>query len=127
REVVDTGFTVNGEMVLDVVLSAKSASIQGTVVDGDGKAVGGATVVTMPSTGPGAGRAGRMDLYVTGQADASGHFVLSGLVPGAYVVVGLAEVDGDSRKAEFFEKYGEKGTVVDVDEGERKEVEVVEE
>ncbi|MGB2632956.1 MAG: carboxypeptidase-like regulatory domain-containing protein, partial [Candidatus Acidiferrum sp.] len=127
REVVDTGFTVNGEMVLDVVMSAKGGSIEGTVVDGDGKAVSGATVVTMPSTGPGTGRAGRMDLYVTGQADASGHFVLSGLVPGAYVVVGLAEVDGDSRKAEFFEKYGGKGTVVDVDEGERKSVEVVEE
>jgi Carboxypeptidase regulatory-like domain len=125
REVVDTGFTVNGEMVLDVVLSAKGASIEGTVVDGDGKVLGGATVVTMPSTGPGAGRAGRMDLYVTGQADARGHFVLSGLVPGAYVVVALAEVDGDTRKAEFFEKYGEKGTAVDVDEGERKEVEVV--
>lgn len=125
REVVDTGFTVNGEMVLEVVLSAKGASIEGTVVDGDGKAVGGATVVTMPSTGPRPGRAGRMDLYVTGQADASGHFVLSGLVPGAYVVVALAEVDGDTRKGDFFEKYGEKGTVVDVDEGERKEVEVV--
>jgi hypothetical protein len=49
------------------------------------------------------------------------------LVPGAYVVVGLADVDGDTRKREFFEKYGEKGTVVDVDEGERKSVEVVEE
>ncbi len=125
REVVDTGFTVNGETVLDVVLSAKGASIAGTVVDGDGKAVGGATVVTMPSTGSGAGRAGRMDLYVTGQADASGHFALGGLVPGAYVVVALAEVEGDTRKAEFFQKYGEKGTVVDLDEGERKEVEVV--
>jgi hypothetical protein len=127
REVVDTGFTVNGEMVLDVVLGAKGASIEGTVVDGDGKTVAGATVVTVPSTGPGTGRAGRMDLYVTGHADASGHFALSGLVPGAYVVVGLADVDGDTRKREFFEKYGEKGTVVDVDEGERKSVEVVEE
>jgi carboxypeptidase family protein len=125
REVVDTGFAVNGEMALDVVLSAKGASIEGTVVDGDGKAVGGATVVTMPSTGPGAGRAGRMDLYVTVQADASGHFLLSGLVPGAYVVVALQDVEGETRKAEFFEKYGEKGMVVDLDEGERKEVEVV--
>ncbi len=125
REVVDTGFTVNGEMVLDVVLSAKGASIEGTVVDADGKAVAGATVVTMPSTGPGPGRAGRMDLYVTGHADASGHFVLSGLVPGAYVVVALAEVEGDARKAEFFEKYGGKGTVVDVDEGAKNGVEVV--
>lgn len=125
REVVDTGFAVNGETVLDVVVSAKGASIEGTVVNGDGKSVAGATVVTMPSTGPGAGRAGRMDLYVTGQADANGHFALSGLVPGAYVVVGMAEMEGDLRKEDFFEKYGMNGTIVDVDDGERKSVEVV--
>ena len=39
REAVDDGFTVNGPMMLDVVLSARGGSIEGTVVDGNGNGV----------------------------------------------------------------------------------------
>ncbi len=120
REVVDTGFGVGRETTLDVVLSAKSASIEGTVVDSNGRIVVGATVVGMPSSG----KLGRMDAYPSGESDASGHFLLRGIMPGAYVVVALTGMPEDVRKLEFFQKYGEKGITVDLDEGERKSVTV---
>jgi len=118
REVVDTGFQVNGEVALDVVVSAKGGSIEGTVVDDKGQGVAGATVVTLPSTG----KLGRMDLYESDQADANGHFLLRGLKPGTYIVVGLGGLQEDMRTADFFQKYGDKGQTVDVDEGEKKSV-----
>jgi Carboxypeptidase regulatory-like domain len=118
REVVDTGFPMTGEIVLDVVMSARGASIEGTVVDSDGKNVAGATVVSLPSTG----RLGRPDTYRTEKADASGHFVMRGMHPGAYVLVAMGSVTDDVRKPEFFQAHGEKGQTVDVDEGERKSV-----
>jgi protocatechuate 3,4-dioxygenase beta subunit len=116
REVADTGFTVNGLATLGVVVSAKGASVEGTVVDSKGQPVGGATVVSLPGTG----KLGRPDSYQTEHADASGHFLLRGMNPGPYVVVALEEVNEDVRKPEFFQKYGEKGEKVELDEGERK-------
>jgi hypothetical protein len=120
RETVDTGIVVTGETVVEVVVSAKGASIEGTVVDGNGRGVVGAAVVTLPSTG----KVGRMDLYLTEKTDASGHFLMRGMNPGAYVVVAMDSLPEDARTAEFFQKYGDKGTNVDLGEGERKSVEV---
>jgi Carboxypeptidase regulatory-like domain len=118
REVVDTGFPMTGEIVLDVVMSAKGASIEGTVVDGDGKNVAGATVVSLPSTG----KLGRPDTYRTEKTDSSGHFLMRGMHPGAYVLVAMGTVTDDVRKPEFFQMHAEKGQTVDVDEAERKSV-----
>jgi Carboxypeptidase regulatory-like domain len=118
REVVDTGFAVSGEMVLEVVMSAKGASLEGTVADENGQAVPGATVVSLPSPGVSA----RPDSYQTQKADAAGHFLLRGMNPGAYVLVALQELQQDVRKPEFSQKYGERGTSVDLDEGQRKTV-----
>ena len=118
REVVDTGFAVSGEMVLEVVMSAKAASVEGTVVDENGQAVAGATVVSLPSSGVLA----RPDSYQMQKADAAGHFLLRGMNPGAYVVVALQELQEDVRKPEFSQKYGERGASVDLDEGQRKTV-----
>jgi Carboxypeptidase regulatory-like domain len=116
REVADTGFTVNGLATLDVVVSGNGASVEGTVVDSKGQPVGGATLVSLPGTG----KLGRPDSYQTEHADASGHFLLRGMNPGSYVVVALEEMNEDVRKPEFFQKYGEKGEKVELDEGERK-------
>jgi hypothetical protein len=118
REVVDTGFSMTGEIVLDVVMSARGASIEGTVVDGNEKNVAGATVVSLPSTG----QLGRPDTYRTEKTDSNGHFLMRGMHPGAYVLVALGTVTDDVRKPEFFQMHGEKGQTVDVDEAERKSV-----
>ena len=63
REVVDTGFSVSPGTVLDVVVSAKGADVEGTVVDAAGKPVAQASLVTLPSSG----RLGRPDAYQVGQ------------------------------------------------------------
>lgn len=61
REAADTGFGATGEMSLEVVVSAKGASIEGKVVDGEGKPAVGVFMLTLPSSG----KLGRPDSYQT--------------------------------------------------------------
>lgn len=118
REVVDTGFAVTPGTVLDVVVSPKGAGIEGTVMDGEGKAVAGATVVTIPSSG----KLGRPDAYQFVQADDSGHFVLRGMNPGEFRVLAFEEIPGNFRAPEFAKKYEAKGEKVGLEEGGKKSV-----
>ena len=74
-EVVDTGFPVSSGTALDVVVSAKGAGIEGTVVDEDGKPVDGAKVVTVPSSG----QLERPDAYQSSETDENGHFPVAWL------------------------------------------------
>ena len=48
---MDTGFAVSPGTVLDVVISAKGAGVEGTVIDREGKPAAGASVVTAPGGG----------------------------------------------------------------------------
>jgi Carboxypeptidase regulatory-like domain len=118
REVVDTGFTVNGDTTLNIVISSKGASIDGTVTDGHGQPVASATVVSVPT----GGTLKRPDAYQTEKTDASGHFLMRGMNPGPYILIALEGVQEDVRNPEFLQKYGERGTTVDLDEGQRKTV-----
>jgi hypothetical protein len=118
REVADTGFAVSGETAVEVVVNAKGASIEGKVVDGNGKAAAEAFVVTVPSSG----KLGRPDSYQTARTDESGHFSVRGLNPGEFVVVALESLHPDVRSSEFLEKYGARGVKVEVGEGEKKAV-----
>lgn len=121
REVVDTGFAVNPGTVLDVVVSAKGAGIEGTVVDREGKPAAGASVVTIPASG----KLGRQDAYQYARADDSGHFVVRGMNPGEFMVLAFEELQGDYRTPEFAKKYEEKGKKVELDEGSKKSVVVM--
>jgi Carboxypeptidase regulatory-like domain len=118
REVADTGFAVSGETTIDIVVSAKGAAVEGTVVDSDGQGAAAVSVVSLPASG----KVGRMDLYQTEKTDASGHFLMRGMNPGAYVLVAVESVPGDVRRPEFFQKYAEKGATVDLLEGDKKSV-----
>lgn len=118
REVVDTGFGVSPGTVLEVVVSAKGAGIEGTVVDEAGKPVADANVVTMPSSG----KLGRPDSYQFGKTDENGHFVLRGMNPGEFVVLAFEEIQGDYRAPGFAKKYGGKGEKVELEEGGKKNV-----
>jgi hypothetical protein len=118
REVVDTGFPVSSSTVLDVVVSAKGAGIEGTVVDGEGKPVVGATVVTVPSSG----KLGRPDAYQSGVSEENGHFLLRGLNPGGFFVLAFEGMQEDVRSPEFAQKYKEKGEKVELEEGGKKSV-----
>jgi hypothetical protein len=118
REVADTGFPVSSSTVLDVVVSAKGARIEGSVVDENGKPVAGATVVTVPSSG----KLGRPDAYQSGVSDESGHFLLRGLNPGGFLILAFEEMQENVRSPEFAQKYKEKGEKVELEEGARKSV-----
>jgi Carboxypeptidase regulatory-like domain len=118
REVVDTGFAVSPGTVLDVVVSAKGAGIEGTVVDREGKPAAGASVVTVP----GSGKLGRPDAYQYARADDSGHFVLRGMNPGEFMVLAFEELQGNYRAPEFAKKYEGKGEKVVLEEGGKKSV-----
>jgi hypothetical protein len=120
REVVDTGFTVSGDTTLNIVISSKAASVDGTVTGANGQPVAAATVVSVPT----GGTLKRPDAYQTEKTDATGHFLIRGLNPGAYILIALEGVQEDVRNSEFLEKYGERGATVDLDEGQRKTVAV---
>lgn len=119
-DVVDSGFSVDGPISLDIVLSSRGASIEGTVLDANGNGVADASVVSLPASG----RLGRPDAYETEKTDANGHFLMRGMVPGSYLIVGLEEFQTDTRNVSFFSKYADKGVRVDLDEGEKKDVTV---
>ena len=118
RDVVDTGFSVLPETYLDVVVSAKGASIAGTVVDGNGQPIANATVVDVPS----AEHRMRADLYQRDTTDESGHFTLRGLNPGKYTVLAFDELQEDVRQDEFLKSYKTRGATVQLDESSRKNV-----
>jgi hypothetical protein len=118
REVADTGFDVSAGAVLDVIISAKGAGIEGTVVDRDGKTSAGATVVSVPSSG----KNGRPDAYQVDRTDEKGHFALRGMNPGEFLVLAFEEMQQDYRAAEFVKKYERKGQKVELEEGGKKSV-----
>ena len=118
REVADTGFAVTGGAGLDIVVSAKGCSIDGTVVDKDGKPVGDAEVMAVPASG----QRMRPDAYQAEKSNPHGMFTLRGMIPGKYVVLALDGVHDEMRSAEFFAKYGTVGEQVELSEGEKKTV-----
>jgi uncharacterized GH25 family protein len=118
QEVADTGFTVGPGTVLDVVISAKGAAIEGSVVDAADKPVPDATVVAVP----GSGKPGRPDAYQSGQTDEKGHFLLRGINPGEFLVLAFEQRYANFRTPEFALKYESQGEKVQLDEGVKKSV-----
>ncbi len=115
RDVADSGFTVSAATSLDVVISAKGATIEGTVVDSKGKSVAYATVLDIPS----AEHRNRHDLYQQDTTDELGHFSLRGLNPGKYTVLAFDDLQTDVRQPEFLKAYEARGEQVELDEGAR--------
>jgi protocatechuate 3,4-dioxygenase beta subunit len=118
RDVTDSGFVVSPGTVLDVVMSANGATIEGTVVDGRGKPVAYATVVDVPS----AERRTRRDLFEQADTDVLGHFSLRGLNPGKYTVLAFDDLQEDTHQPEFLETYEGRGERVQLNEGARSTV-----
>ena len=118
RDVADSGFELNGDLYLDVVVSAKGATIDGTVVDSHSQAVPYAVVVVVPNLEHRA----RPDSYQQETTDEHGHFRARGLNAGSFVVLAFEELLEDMRQPEFLNKHRGQGEKVDVEEGTRKSV-----
>jgi hypothetical protein len=109
---------MNGDLYLDVVVSAKGATIDGTVVDSQSQPVPYAVVVVVPNLEHRA----RPDSYQQETTDERGHFTARGLNAGSFVVLAFEELQEDMRQPEFLNKHRGKGEKVDVEEGTRKSV-----
>ena len=118
RDVTDSGFVVRPGTVLDVVIRANGATIEGTVIDSKGKPVAYATVVDIPSVE----RQTRRDLYERADTDQLGHFSLRGLKPGKYTVQAFDDLQEDTHQPGFLEAYEGRGEHVQLDEGARSSV-----
>lgn len=115
---VGSGFVVNSATDLEVVISAKGATIEGTVVDDKGNPVPSATVVDVPDSE----RSLRLDVYQQDTTDERGHFSLRGLNPGSYTVLAFEELEDSPHDPEFLTSYGSKGEKVAADEGTDKRI-----
>ena len=104
--------------MLNVVVSAKGAGIEGTVLDTKSKPAPGATIVSMPS----AGKIGRPDAYQIAQSDHKGHFDLLGMNPGTFVVLAFEDPPGNYRAPDFAKQYEGKAETVELEEGAKKSV-----
>lgn len=118
RDAADTGFAVSGNIYIDVMISAKGASIEGNVVDSHERGVAYGEVAVIPNTEHRA----RPDSYQRASTDEHGHFIVRGLNPGSYVVLAFEELQEDEHTLEFFKAYREKGEKVELEQGARKSV-----
>lgn len=113
QDVGDVGFEVNSATDLEVVISAKGATIEGSVTDEKGNPAPSVTVVDVPDSD----RRLRPDLYQQDTTDERGHFSLRGLNPGSYTVLAFEDLEDSPQDPAFLTSYGSKGEKVAVDEG----------
>lgn len=118
----DSGITVNGgNLVLEVVVSANGAVVEGGVADAKGEAVANAVVVAVPE----ARMRGRIDRYRQTVTDQSGHFSLHGIRAGSYTLFAWESVDGQAYyDPEFVKSYEGQGSGLSLTEGDRKTVQL---
>jgi Carboxypeptidase regulatory-like domain len=119
KDVGDSGFSLAGGITsLEIVASAQGSSIEGNVVDDDGKPIAGLLVVCIPD----ASRRKRRDVYQQVQTDRQGHFALRGLNPGEYQVFTLDDAADDISDPDFVSEHQALGQSVQLDPGERKAI-----
>ncbi|HLH06022.1 MAG TPA: carboxypeptidase-like regulatory domain-containing protein [Terriglobales bacterium] len=123
RDVTDTGFRIGSGATgtLEIVVTARGASVQGTVVDSNHHPVASIFVMAVPDEG----RRKRWDLYDGSRTDDNGHFELRGLAAGSYSIVAAQDLDMDDRfDVDAMNKFAAEGTTVRLDEGDRKTMEL---
>ena len=119
KDVTDSGFTIGGgNVALEVVLSANSATLEGSVVDIKSDPASDVQVFCIPDSK----RRLRFDLYRKVTTDEYGHFHLRGITPGKYEVLAV-DTDWDEddlRDTELPPDW--KGETIDLKEGENKKI-----
>lgn len=118
-DVGDSGFSLAGGLTsLEIVASAQGSTIEGNVVDEDGKPVPNIPVVCIPD----ASRRKRRDIYQQVTTDRQGHFALRGLNPGEYQVFTQDDAADDISDPDFVSEHQALGQSVQLDSGERKAI-----
>jgi hypothetical protein len=98
---------------LEVIVSPKAASLDGTVHDDDDNPVAGTvTLVPVPP------RPGHASLYPTATADAQGHFSFPSITPGQYKVYAFEETEPTAHwDPALIKQFESRGESIDVGEG----------
>jgi hypothetical protein len=121
KDIIDSGFTVGGATyLLDVVVSARGATVEGVATDDKAKPASDVQVIFIPD----AKRRERHDLYQEATTDSKGHFSLRGLCSGEYQVFALdADVDRDGiSDPDFVRTHESLGQTIKLEEGDHKSV-----
>jgi len=122
----ETGFTLSGPAKIDLLVSTKGGSIEGTVVEKENDVdndhpVANATVVAVPE----AKYRKVPERFVMGSSDQHGRFAIRGLAPGSYALYAWQDLEeGVWRDPDFLKSQEANGKTMKVEEGSDQQVEL---
>jgi protocatechuate 3,4-dioxygenase beta subunit len=123
QDYLESGLAISGSIMgVDVVLSKGAATVEGAVVDSEGKAIGQSVIALVP---PPAKRE-QWRLFKTSLSDQSGRFIFRNLPPGEYTLWAFG-TDGDAsavQNPEYLKQIESRGTVIKLGENARESVQL---
>jgi len=122
QEVADKGLDLTeapSAVQVEVVLSTKSATVEGRVTD-DEKPAPGKYVVLMPDPP----RPEQQYLIKFGSSDQNGRLTIKGIAPGDYKLYAFEELEFDTQEPESLKPFESKAVKLTVREGDRTQVEL---
>jgi protocatechuate 3,4-dioxygenase beta subunit len=122
KDVLNGGLHVEAATkdTLQVIISMNGGTVQGRVIDTNGKAVSNARAVLVPD----AARRARGDLYKNASTDESGRFHLTGIAPGSYKLFAWERVEeGAWQDPQYIKLFEERGTSVQVRDNQQATIE----
>jgi protocatechuate 3,4-dioxygenase beta subunit len=121
NDIFQQGFTVSGpaEFPVEIVLGSDGASVEGLVLDQDGKPAAGATVVLVPAPE----LRERADAYRVTEADQTGRFQIKGIAPGESKLFAWPDVEENAwLNPAFLKPVEAQGEPVKFDPNDRRKV-----
>jgi protocatechuate 3,4-dioxygenase beta subunit len=116
EETVTTGFNGAKGTTMEIVISGKAGTIEGTVAGSDGNPFPGATVVLVSDKPTRSRRGGGPE---TTSTDQNGHFTFRGLRPANYSVSAWEDIDEEEYlDPDFTQREADKFTALKLSEGE---------
>ena len=123
---VSSGFTASGPATVELVVSTKGGTIEGTVIEKERDVdndhlVASATVVAVPEE-----KYRKLpDRFLVGETDQHGRFTIHGVAPGSYTLYAWQDLeDGVYREPDFLKSQETNGTAVKMEEGSDQKVEL---
>jgi hypothetical protein len=122
RDTMNSGLGVDGgAALLELVVSANGARVDGVITDHKGEPVANAVVVAVPAMH----FRKQLDRFGKAVSDQRGHFTVHGLPPGEYTLLSWDSVDGEAYyNSDFLKAYEGQGKALRLSEGERATVQL---